>query len=264
MRADRRDLLSLFGGGLGMLSGCTGDRIADPSSQTPGTTTEQPLAQHGFPPTICQEEVMDEPGIPAIIEPSFDRDWRDITVDDRYRLDPTVGGLISEQTVIGLVRGERARAYPLEILYYHEIINDRFGDSKSEPDRPILISFCPLCKSGVVADRTIDGEATDFVVSGLLWRPPRIQASASIEANRTVGATRRNGSDSVRHSGNLVMYDTATGSYWSQILARAICGPRRGQTLPIVPSTVTTWADWQRSHPHTEVLLPPPYSKSVR
>lgn len=64
----------------------------------------------------------------------------------------------------------------------------------------------------------------------------------------------------VRNSGNLVLYDAATGSYWSQILVRAICGPRRGDDLEIAPSTVATWGEWRRERPETDVLLPPPRS----
>jgi hypothetical protein len=64
----------------------------------------------------------------------------------------------------------------------------------------------------------------------------------------------------VRAAGNLVMVDDATGSYWSQLLARAICGPRAGDSLRIRPSTLTTWGKWRATHPETELLLPPPYS----
>lgn len=264
MRVDRRQALALLGAALPTLAGCTSGRPTRSPGASTSTTTAQPLATHGFPSTICSEEIMANPGIPAIIEPAFDRDWQGVSVNDRYRVDPSIDGLAPEQTVIGLVDGDRARAYPLEILYYHEIVNDRFGGPESTADRPVLVSFCPLCQSGVVADRTINDQATNFLVSGLLWRPPRVEQSASVLANRTFGAKRHNGSAPVRHSGNLVMYDEATRSYWSQILAQAICGPLRRDRLSIVPSTVTTWDTWQRSHPTTEVLLPPPYSQSVR
>jgi hypothetical protein len=63
--------------------------------------------------------------------------------------------------------------------------------------------------------------------------------------------------------GNLVMYDEATRSYWSQILGEAICGPKTGERLSIVPSTVATWGDWQADNPDTEVLLPPPHSETA-
>jgi hypothetical protein len=67
----------------------------------------------------------------------------------------------------------------------------------------------------------------------------------------------------VDYTGNLVMYDEATGSYWSQVLARAVCGPRRGSTLGIVPSSLSTWGDWRAANPEGKVLLPPPFSKTA-
>ena len=56
------------------------------------------------------------------------------------------------------------------------------------------------------------------------------------------------------------MYDELTGSFWSQGIGRAICGPAAGTDLEIVPSTVTTWGEWRADHPEGEVLLPPPHS----
>lgn len=60
---------------------------------------------------------------------------------------------------------------------------------------------------------------------------------------------------------NLLMFDSATGSYWSQLLARAICGPRTGDSLTLIPSTVTTWEAWLDAHHDTSVLLPPPHPR---
>ncbi|MFB6149493.1 MAG: DUF3179 domain-containing (seleno)protein [Halobacteriales archaeon] len=261
MGIDRRRLLALVGTGVTAVAGCTRGSTVGSTDPPVDSTTPEPLAKHGVPSTICAEDPAANPGIPAIVEPAFARDWAAITVPERYRSDPSVDGLTPEQTVIGLVIDGQARAYPLEVLYYHEIVNDRIDTATT--DRSILVSFCPLCNSGMVADRTIDGTPTEFIVSGLLWKPPRLEQSASVVANRTFGAGRRNGSTAVSHSGNLVMIDRATGSYWSQILAQAICGPLRGRQLSIIPSTVTTWQDWQATAPETEVLLPPPHSRHV-
>lgn len=68
---------------------------------------------------------------------------------------------------------------------------------------------------------------------------------------------------SIKSTGNLVLYDAATHSSWSRILAHAICGPLGDTDLSIRPSTVATWADWRERHPDTEVLLPPPHSRTV-
>ena len=62
---------------------------------------------------------------------------------------------------------------------------------------------------------------------------------------------------------DLVLYDEATGSLWSQLLATAIRGPATGQTLELVPASLSTWGEWREAHPETKVLLPPPGSVTV-
>lgn len=121
------------------------------------------------------------------------------------------------------------------------------------------MTYCPLCRSGMVADRRVDGEPATFDVSGLLWKPPRINTAASEEEGRVFSDRERG----VENNGNLVMYDDVTGSYWSQMLARAICGPRREERMSIRPSTVDSWGAWREAHPESEVLLPPPASTVV-
>jgi hypothetical protein len=246
-----------------------------------GATTERDasLARHGFPPTICEEEIQADPGIYAIVEPAFAADWSGVEVDRQYRGDDR--GLADDRTVIGIEAPgaassgtdarERARAYPLSVLTVHEIVNDSFGppptarrtepaDGVGEP-KPVLVTYCPLCSSGLVAERRAGGATTRFGVTGLLWKAPRIHEAASEKAGRAFGAEYRNGSTvSIRNNGNLVMYDAATRSYWSQVLGRAICGPLTGDRLPILPSTVATWGEWRAAHPDGEVLLPPPHS----
>lgn len=155
--------------------------------------------------------------IPAITDPAFADDWAALDV----------GRLRPDDEVVGVVRGGEARAYPLRVLNWHEVVNDALGGS-------LLVTYCPLCASAITAGRTVDGEPTRFGVAGLLWRS------------------------------NLVMYDAATGSHWSQLAATAIRGPATGRQLSLVPSRLTTWATWRRTHPETRVLLPPPASETVR
>lgn len=155
-------------------------------------------------------------GIPAITVPAFATDWSSVKA--------TLG---DEELVVGIEVDGRARAYPLAVLNWHEIVNDDFGG-------PLLVTYCPLCASGVVADRTVDGKVRTFGVSGLLWQS------------------------------DLVMYDTESESLWSQLLATAIQGPLTGNELTLRPSTVTTWGEWRDAHPKTEVLLPPPMSDTVK
>jgi hypothetical protein len=234
--------------------GTAGDSAGQGGMGTGETTS---LGAFGTPSTICEEELRPDSGIDAIIDPAFAEDWSSDDVDSTYRYDARSEGLRDEQTVIGLTTGEGARAYPLTVLNVHEVVNDAFGG-------PVLVTFCPLCRSGMVADRRLDGDASLFGVSGLLWRPERIQTEASKERNRTFGASATGGRETaVSNNGNLVIYDAATRSYWSQILARGICGPRAGTELEIVPSSVAGWGEWREKHPETEVLLPPPHSKTI-
>jgi hypothetical protein len=153
--------------------------------------------------------------IPAITEPAFAADWSGVE-----------WALSDEETVIGIERDGDARAYPLSVLDWHEIVNDEFHG-------PLLVTYCPLCGSGVTADRLVDGEPTTFGVSGLLWQS------------------------------DLVMYDAATESLWSQVLGQAIRGPKTGTRLSLVPSSFTSWGAWQETHPEGEVLLPPPESFTI-
>jgi hypothetical protein len=156
-------------------------------------------------------------GIPAIVDPAFGGDWSDVDGE---------ASLTDDADVVGVVRGNDARAYPLAVLRFHEVVNDEFA-------APLLVTYCPLCASAVVARRLVDGRATRFGVSGLLWQS------------------------------DLVLYDEATRSLWSQVLAQAIRGDRTGDRLELVPATVTTWGGWRDAHPDTAVLLPPPASGTI-
>jgi hypothetical protein len=213
------------------------------------------LAAQGIPSTICSEPVQADPGIYAVDDPAFASDWTGRDIAPEYRRD---GRLPADETVVGLTADGGARAYPLSVLTIHESVNDAFGG-------PVLVTYCPLCRSGLVAERVVGGTPTTFGVSGLLWRPERIQAADSVADGRAFGASGSAGADAeVGVNGNLVLYDRATRSYWSQILGRAICGPATGTGLSIRPSTVTTWGEWRADHPETDVLLPPPYSETFR
>lgn len=278
---DRRGFLGAVAGVSG-LAGCTGvvDTVRDTATPTSSPTASAPptLAEQGFPASICEQDVVDI-GIYAVEDPAFAPDWSDVDVADRYATD---GRLTEDAVVVGVAGDDRGRAYPLSVLWHHEIVNDsvpagfvsdtgstRGTESSSSTELggdgtaiPLLVTYCPICRSGMVAERRVAGRPTIFGVSGQLWVPPQLIVRASEAENRTFGAVLGNASADVRvrNSGNLVMVDEATGSFWSQILARAICGPRRGDSLPIVPSTLTTWGEWRASHPGSEVLLPPPHS----
>ena len=144
-------------------------------------------------------------GIPAIDQPRF------IEADDADFLD-------REDQVLGLVYQGEARAYPITILNWHEIVNDRIDDE------PVAITYCPLCGSGIAFSAEHAGRELDFGVSGLLY------------------------------NSDLLLYDRQTESLWSQIAKQAIAGPLAGTELTALPLTHTTWGAWRRAHPQTQVL----------
>jgi len=167
--------------------------------------------------------------IPAIVDPAFAGDWSGVEtgqIEANGTERAAQPRLFDGDPVIGVTRGGEARAYPLRVLTAHEVVNDEF-------DGPLLVTYCPVCASGVVARRVVDGDPSVFNVTGLLWKK------------------------------NLVMSDRGTDSLWSQVAATALRGPQTGTTLRQIPSTVSTWGEWQEIHPDTEVLLPPPESGTL-
>lgn len=138
--------------------------------------------------------------------------------DPKFQSADQADWLTEEDLVIGVEINGDVRAYPLRILNVHEIVNDEVGG------RPIAVTYCPLCRSGLVFDRRIDGTTLSFGVSGKLL------------------------------NANLVMYDRQTETYWSQLNGSAIVGPLVPHQLMILPNTITTWGNWRDSHPETKVL----------
>ncbi len=111
-----------------------------------------------------------------------------------------------------------SRFYPYQILVWHEIVNDTFKSKR------VLITYCPLCLSGIVFDPAVNGERVEFGTSGKLW------------------------------NSNLVMYDRKTDSLWSQILGEAIVGEMTGTKLAILPSDMIRFGDYKKKYPQGEVL----------
>lgn len=218
----RRRRFLVAAAGSGGLAGCLGLRI--------GSRGEEPAADPGqvadtdLPvPVGAMRQALPKDAIPAIVDPAFAPDWSGVAAPP----DVERPLLPDDTPVIGVVRDGEARAYPLRILDWHEVVNDRLGE-------PLLVTYCPLCGSAVVAKRTLTGRETMFGVSGKLWRE------------------------------NLVLYDRMTGSLWGQIVATAIHGPLTGKRLEVLASRFTTWGTWRSKHPDGRVLLPPPASNTVR
>lgn len=143
-------------------------------------------------------------GIPAIEQPKF-------VHAGQAKLD-------GADRVLGVAFGGKARAYPVRILNWHEVVNDRLGD------RRIVVTYCPLCGTGMAFDAPASARGKPFGVSGLLY------------------------------NSDVLLYDRATESLWSQIAQTAISGTLKGTRLESIALTHTTWADWRRRHPATEVL----------
>ncbi len=112
------------------------------------------------------------------------------------------------------------RAYPLRVLLWHEIVNDRVGGV------PVLVSYCPLCNSGVVFDRRLDGEVLEFGNTGRL-----------------------------RHF-DMVMYDYATESWWQQFLGEALIGELTGKQLKALPARLESFGSFARRAPGGKLLVP--------
>jgi len=134
-------------------------------------------------------------------------------------------GLLSffkNEPVLVVILGSEARAYPLNMLTIHEIANDQIGNRK------ILVTYCPLCNSGMVFDRNIEIDnqtlSLDFEVSGML------------------------------RNSDMIMFDTLTETWWQQLTGEGIVGKLSGMELKIVPSVVRSISDFFDSYPQGKIL----------
>lgn len=149
-------------------------------------------------------------GIPSIDDPKF------ISAK-------TAGASLNDSDPgLGLTVNGESRFYPYRILVWHEIVNDTIAG------KPVLVTYCPLCATGIVFDRKVGSEAQEFGVSGRLWQS------------------------------NLLMYNRAgssdSESLWSQVLGEAVVGPNTGERLRVIPSDIARWGAWRAAHPDTVVL----------
>jgi hypothetical protein len=144
-------------------------------------------------------------GIPAIDEPRYTR-AKDIDfLEDR------------EPVILLTVDGE-SRAYPLQILTWHEIVNTRFGET------PVAVTFCPLCNTAIAFDRRVDGDVLSFGTTGKL------------------------------RDSDLVMYDRQTESWWQQFSGQALVGGLAGKKLRQLPARIVSWREFRRMHASGLVL----------
>ena len=145
-------------------------------------------------------------GIPAIDNPRF------VTVEEAAEW-------LGEQEPVVLVEvGEAAKAYPLQVLTWHEIVNDEVGGV------PVSITFCPLCNTAIGFKREFDGQVLDFGTTGRL-----------------------------RYS-NLIMYDRQTETWWQQATGHGIAGQYAGSQLEFYPANIISWDEFRSNYPDARVL----------
>lgn len=175
----------------------TPSALADPSDDRlpPPIVNVAELRSGGPPPD----------GIPPIDEPRF---LRPDDVDFLKRTEP----------VLALEIDGDARAYPLQILTWHEIVNDTVAGV------PVAVTYCPLCNTAIAFDRRLGARVLSFGTSGMLFKSA------------------------------LVMYDRQTESLWSHFTSEALAGILTGQRLVTFPVAVVSWADWREAHPKGLVL----------
>ena len=150
---------------------------------------------------------LDKDGIPSIDDPKF--------------VSVTQGKYDEHEPVIALTVDGVSRAYPLSVLMWHEIVNDVIAE------KPVIVTYCPLCNSALVYERTIDGKVTTFGVSDVLRKS------------------------------SLVMYDRDTESWWQQVTGEAIVGERTGQKLTRLPARFISVKQFQTSFPDGKILARP-------
>ncbi len=141
------------------------------------------------------------------IPPIYNPVWETAAAADEWLRD---GDL-----VLGYADSGEAFAYPVRILNFHEMVSHEVNG------RPILASYCPLCRSGIVYDRAVNGQTLLF------------------------------GNTSALYESDMVMVDHQTGSYWMQVSGEAIVGKMTGARLAALPSQTTTWEVWKQQYPHT-------------
>lgn len=164
----------------------------------------------GFPEPLIDPDDLVSGGPPPDGIPPID--------DPRFAPASEIDWLGDDEPVLSLTVGDETRAYPLQVMTWHEIVNDRVGGI------PVTVTYCPLCNSGVAFERRVAGRLLDFGTSGLL------------------------------HIDNLVMYDRQTESLWPQLTGQASVGTLTGTQLKAIPMGVVSWKQFRASNPDALVL----------
>lgn len=148
--------------------------------------------------------------IPSIQNPKF------INVQSATHLE-------DDDLIYGLAFKGEVKAYPVNILDWHEVVNDDYSGTK------VTITYCPLTGSGIaaippVSDERGGGGIRQFGVSGFLY------------------------------NNNLIVYDRATDSNWSQMYLRCVNGILRRTPMRVIPLIQTSWKTWKKMFPSSLVM----------
>jgi hypothetical protein len=190
-----------------VLAGCGGEAAEKSAEDTEASTPvwKTDFARHTVPLSEITSGGPGKDGIPAIDHPKF------VPVAEAGFLEP-------REPVVELELNGVARAYPIQILIWHEIANDVVEGT------PVAVTFCPLCNTSLVFDRRVNGRVLDFGTTGNL------------------------------RNSDLVMYDRQTESWWQQFGGQGIVGRYSGVRLRQLPSRVVAWAQFRHEHPSGLVL----------
>lgn len=145
-------------------------------------------------------------GIPALVKPQF------------IAISAAPSWLKPQEPVIALVSDAQARAYPLQILMWHEIVNDRLNDV------PVIVTFCPLCNSAMAFEASVKGRELTFGVTGML------------------------------RNSDMIMYDRETETLWQQLIGEAVVGDYVGTKLKQIPAQIISFAQFTAAYPNGTVL----------
>ena len=185
--------------------------LPDPAAADPAQWLREfpktDFSKHSINYREIRSDGTERDSIPPIMTPKF------VAVDATQGIGPL-------EPVISIHLNGEARAYPLRILLWHEIVNDVVGGMS------VLISYCPLCSSAVVFERQLDGETLSFGNTGRL-----------------------------RHF-DMVMYDKTTESWWQQFTGEAIVGGLTGRSLKPLAAMIQSFELFKASHPDGQVLIP--------
>lgn len=179
-----------------------------PEEDTLSALTNRFHAEHPDPLIDPDEVTSGGPppdGIPPIDEPKF------LPADE-------VGFLEDTEPVLALTVGDESRAYPVQVMIWHEIVNDTIDGV------PVTVTYCPLCNSAIAYDRRLGDRILDFGTSGLLYNSA------------------------------LVMYDRQTETLWSHFTGEAAIGHLTGEVLDVLPVSTVSWEDWRDANPDGLVL----------